>query len=58
MLWPPAPPGTHAEEIQGWKVTALLGGQASALLLQHKETSIHRFGFLDPKVTHIKKTGH
>lgn len=49
------PPGSHREEIQGWKVAALLGTQASALILQHKATSTHQFGFLGPKVTHIKK---
>lgn len=58
MLWPLAPLGTHTEEIQGWEVAALLGTQANALMLQHKGTSIHQFGFLDPKVTHIKKTDH
>lgn len=56
MLWSPAPRGTHLEEIQGWKAAALLGTQASALMLQHKKASIHQFGFLDTKVTHIKKT--
>lgn len=58
MLWSLAPPGTRSEEIQRWKVAELLGTQASALMLQHKGASIHQSGFLDPKVTHIKKTDH
>lgn len=55
MLWSPAPPDPPTEEIQGCKATALPGTQASALMLQHKGTFIHQFGFSDPKVIpHLK----
>lgn len=46
----PAAGALEREEIQGCKAAALLGTQESALMVQHKGTFIHHFGFSHPKV--------